>query len=691
MKLVETPSTTLGATGGAWLKKLIDASIAKDSKFFRGMAVLRNLLNGDHWKNLRGRGKEDMKMAVNLAHAHVRTLVPTLYFQDPELDCAPTAPQHAGKEKTWNGIVNNALDKVGFTEEMKKVVLDAVTYPEGVMKDVMQKPDEHTSENNSSGPVVWLSKGSPVHVRIAPNQLIVDYLAKDRDIDSARFIAVRYRKPLHELRAHPIYGSNVESDFPASVSTSFPTTGNAVKKNPETNEVWEGSTEESNAIDTGEQLVTIYEVWIFQLISTGESGKFKLYKQMCVLLEGQDKPIRELTPWEEVMGEGFNRFPVNRLVLLPVPDELPQSELGVWQNMQMALNWLVSRMIQLVENDRLLYTADPDKIKNFQTFKQRFYKGRARELVEVTGEGAVNLIQPSFVGRDNYTLTNMLQAYIQQVSGIGQNRRGGSGIRTATEASLVDEGTRLKTDEKVSIVTTFLKRVMMNHITITRALVKQSGDTSWVFNIGGDAGAVNWLHFTADEVDWLPEVRIRINSFRKMDSLAEMQKYAGILNTAFGLFKLYGPSVRVDLLFGRMLEAAGIYDANRIIGDQDKQMMLQTIELSGIMLGVPTPVLESHNHPAHITVVDNFMNSEFGQKLIANAPEIGDRLMQHRQEHIVMLQEKQQEAAEVQMADNPFNAAGMGNGETPQSEANQMTSGDRTAVQSIPGGNGEFA
>lgn len=689
MKYVNTPSKKLGSAGGAWLKRLIDASIEKDAKLFKGLSMLRNLLNGDHWKNLRGASKDDMKLAVNLAHAHVRTLVPTLYFQDPELDCAPTAPQHAGKEKTWNSIVNNALDKIGFSEEMKKVVLDAVTYPEGVMKDVMLRTEEHTSEANTEGPVPWLSKGSPAHVRIAPNQLIVDYLVKDRNLDNARFIAIRYRKPLHELKLHPIYGKNVKLE--TEKISAFPTTGNAVGKTQE-RQVWEGSEIEDTESDTGEELVTIYEVWIHQLVSAGaDEGSFKAYQQMCVLLEGQDAPIRELTPWSEVMGEGFNRYPVNRLVLLPVPDEKSQSELGVWQNMQMALNWLMSRMVQLVENDRLLYLYDPSKIKNVQTFKQRFYKGRARELVEKSGDGAVEIVQPSFVGRDNYSLINLVQGYIQQVSGIGQNRRGGSGIRTATEASLVDEGTRLKTDEKVSIVATFLKRVMFNHITITRALVKASGSTKWVFNIGGDAGAVNWLEFSAEDVNWLPEVRIRVNSFRKMDSLAEMQKYASILNMGFGLFKLYGPAVRVDLLFGRMLESAGIYDANRIIGDQDKQMMLQTIELSGIMLGIPTPVLEWHNHPAHVTVIDNFINSEFGQQLTSSSPEIYDRLMQHREEHILMLQKKQQEAAGVSLGENPFAAAGDSGEGNAQSAARDQTSGDRTAVQSVPGGNGEFA
>ena len=100
-------ATKLGAEGGKWLKSLIDASIAKDRNYFKVMKDMRYLLNGEHWKTLKRESREQVKIVVNLAAAHVRTLAPTLFFQDPSVDCVPTAPQHAGKEGTWNGVINN--------------------------------------------------------------------------------------------------------------------------------------------------------------------------------------------------------------------------------------------------------------------------------------------------------------------------------------------------------------------------------------------------------------------------------------------------------------------------------------------------------------------------------------------------------------------------------------------------------
>jgi len=624
-------------------------------------------------------------MVVNLAHAHVRTLVPTLFFQNPSVDCVPTAPQHVGKEKTWNGIINNTLDKVGFAKEIKKAVLDAVVYPEGVIKDVLNSVDTTQTESNNTGPVPWGDKGTPSHVRISPNQLIVDYLTKDRDTDNARFIAIRYRKPLVEVKTHEIYGPNVEKD----VNSSKPlTTGNMMNATIRSADDWDDADKRIDG-EIDEELVTIYEVWIFRLLSS--DGKYKIEQQMCTLLEGQLKPIRELTPWSEVMGEGFNKFPVTRLVLQPVPDANSTSELGVWEGMQHSINWLMSRVTQLVENDRIIHEVDPSKIKNFEKFKQQFYQGGSRILAEVTELGSINVLQPTFVGRDNYQLANMLQGYIQQVSGIGQNRRGGSGIRTATEASLVDQGTQIKTDEKVDIVSKFLVDIIFKTVIIIRSIVKDNTGTEWVMRMTGDVGAVSWTSFTSEDTSWLPEIRIRTDSFRKMDSMQDMQKIGALLQQAMSMYQLYGPTIRVDLLFGRMLEAAGIYDYGKIVGDQDQQTMLQTIELSGILLGIPTPVLEEHNHAAHIQVVQAFRQSEMGQAILQQAPEAADRLAQHEQEHLTALEEMQVKAQRVSAGQNPFAAAGQQANSNAQSVANQGTSPDRQSVQAIEGGNGEFA
>jgi hypothetical protein len=326
-------------------------------------------------------------------------------------------------------------------------------------------------------------------------------------------------------------------------------------------------------------------------------------------------------------------------------------------------------------------------------FRTQFYHGDPRLLAEVVGDNAVSLIQPSFVGRDNYQLVNLLLQFIQQVSGVGQNRRGGSGIRTATEASIVDRGTEIKTDEKVDTVEKFLKEVITKMTVCVRYVVSKQQDTSWVIYVGGDAGAVNWLTFEARDLSWLPEIAIRVNSFRKMDSLQEMQKLQGLLMSALQMYQLYGPNIRADILFKRMLESAGIHDAGKIVASQDGDFVLQTIELAGLIAGTPTPVLKEHNHAVHKHVIQMFRQSPYGQALMQAAPMIDARLTEHEQQHDAMLMEQQQNMQLQQtIQQNPFLAAGLGGDSgNAQSQANQFTAQDRTAVSPVPGGQGELA
>ena len=150
MRIIKNPSNKLGARGGASLMKYVEAALNKDKDYFDFFDNLRNLLSGKHWENVtKARPKQELKMVVNLAHAHVRSMVPTLFFKDPQTDCLPTMQQHVGKEKTWNAIINNTLEKIGFKKEFKKAVLDAVTYPEAVIKDVVNRSPEEDQSDQS--------------------------------------------------------------------------------------------------------------------------------------------------------------------------------------------------------------------------------------------------------------------------------------------------------------------------------------------------------------------------------------------------------------------------------------------------------------------------------------------------------------------------------------------------------------
>lgn len=678
----------------AKLFDLIEVSAEKDRDYFRFHNMMRNLLKGDHWKDLKvsARQKEKTKIVVNLAHAHVRTLLPTVFFQQPTLRAIPTERIYEAKAPTWTAVGNNTMEKIGFTQEIKEVTLDAITFPEGCFKWVLNLPPgadkadvKRQAEEGRRGPTPWLSKGAPVPVRLSPPQLVVDYLAPGRDLKQARFISIRYTKTVSELKAHPIYGPNIPKDWKPHTSGSKAAHS---KKRHDPFEVWD---EQGGNLRTADidDMVTIHEVWIHQLVDDTESeGKpLRLYQQMCTLMEGYEKPIRPLTPWSELLGEGIDTFPVHRLVFNPVPDSLPTSELGVQHQLQVAINWLVSRIISIVEQDKIVREVDISKLKNPTKAKKQLASGRTMEDIEVNDLGAFAVVQPTFAGRDNYQMLNLLTQYMQQVGGFGQNRRGGSGIRTATEASLIEQGVQIKTDEKVQTMRAFLKDIVEQMLRMIRSMVANDPEGSaYVVRLAGETGQVQWKEFDQAELAWMPEIEIEIDSFRKRDQQEEVQK----LMQAYGMAqqsKAAGESVRTDILLRQVFQVLGIKDIDKIIGSQQDEMLKQSMELVLISLGEPVQIGFDDDHPIHLQTIDAFRNAPVYQSL---NPEVIDAIDQHAAEHEQALEQQQESSQQaLGQGNNPFGSGS--NGAAVPTEANiarQATAQDRIPL-GVPGAGGQ--
>lgn len=678
---------TLSKEQTAVLFNLIDVSAEKDRGYFNFHVMMRNLLKGDHWKDLKpgARAKEKTKMVVNLAHAHVRTMLPTLFFQNPTINALPTLPQHEAKAQLWTTLGNNTISKIGFKDELKEIVLDSIVYPEGVFKWVVNKVEREDQDNQTEedrrGPTEWLSQGSPAPVRLSPVQLVVDYLAPGRRLEHARFISIRYMKTLDEIKAHKVYGKHLDKGFvPQEQGLKIGTDRNRRDPFTSMNE-GEGGSKTADVDD----MVKIHEVWIHELVH--EDKKIKLRRQMCVLLEGHETPIRPLTPWEDVLGKGVDKYPVHRLVMNPVPDDMPTAELGIQHSLQTGINWLTSRILGIVEQEKTIREWDSSKVKNAAKTRKQLRSGNMIEDIEVTEPGAFSIVQPTFAGRDNYQMLNVLNQYLQQVGGFGANRRGGTGARTATEASIIETGTQIKTDEKVDTVRTFQQRIIEQMYRIIMSLVAEDPEQKFVFRTAGEAGQIQWNRFTSEDIAWMPDIEIEVDSFRQRDQQQEMQKVLQAFALAMQA-RAAGENVRLDVLLRQSFEIMGIKDIDKALFSAQDEMLQQTMELVLLSLGQQAEVKPDDNHPIHIQVIDAFRNSKVFQAL---NPEVIDAIEQHAALHEQALMQ-QQEAVNgpgLGQGTNPFEDAQ--NGVTVPTEANlarQATAQDRLSLAQ-PGAGGQ--
>ncbi len=248
---------------------------------------------------------------------------------------------------------------------------------------------------------------------------------------------------------------------------------------------------------------------------------------------------------------------------------------------------------------------------------------------------------------DTYQLFQIAMSSIQQVNGLGMNRRGGAGIRTAREASIIESGTRIKTDEKVDAVADFCQRDME----ILVRMVRGVADSDYVFYRRGEVGPQAWTKFTMQDADWTPDVRIRVNSFREDLKSERIEHYMALLEIGAQLFPIYGPKVRLDVLYRRLLEDTEIPNPMEIMGDAVTEEMFQMIELVMLSNGQEAPVLPDHGHRLHRATIEDFMQTQAFKTL---PPPRQDAIIQHYEQHIEFEQQNSQNAPQVTNPRQPF-------------------------------------
>ena len=688
MRLTKKRTKSLDQEDTRTLLSLVEAAEARDKKFFDLCTSTRKWMKGDHWKSFRGKSKETARITINLMHAHARSLLPTLFFQDPYIECYPNDAIHQEESAViWEGLLNHLNERNGYKRITKEVVFDSIVYPEGWKKWVVIKEADSEeiesgeedvanfdgvsggfSEENQAGPLENTSLGSIVGTRLSPEQVITD--SSDRDPSKSRFIAIKYKRLLSEVKADPRYKipANALSAIKQPVQGLNPSSPGGL--HARVNQL--GKEEPTPITADIDPEVTVYEVWIYQLV------KLKLYRQVVVLLkEWQQAPIRQPEPWESFVGKYVKTYPITRWVLNPIPDSKPMSELASFKSMQDAINWLSSRLVSMVENQKQFYNFFSTNAKNPERARLQLDSGNIREFLEANepGQPVIEAQQANPVPRDVYQLLQIMMGFVQQVTGFGMNRRGEAGIRTAKEAAIVEQGVQIKTDEKVDIVSDCIRADME----ILARIVRHVAPSTFVFYLRGESGPVKWQKFTARDADWAPDIRIRPKSFAPMVDQERQQALMGALQAGSQLFQIYGPKIRLDVLYRRLLEQMNIPNPSAIMGDTIPDEILQMVEIVMMVLGQEAPVMPDHNHRLHRATLQDFLSSDVASQL---PPDALDRIQQHDMQH-QQFEEQNTEAAPNLSGMNPFSSDGMrepsGAGPAPQNGM-MMEEEERSAV-----------
>lgn len=623
MRLVKKRKERLSEEDTKLFFEELRAAQKADKQFFAEARKMKDLLKGDPMAHLDPvtQKSPEAKIITNLVHSYVRTTLPTIFFQNPTVKAYPRRPLDNGREDTWNLVANNTLARNGYKQETKKVIQDAIVYQEGWKKVFYQGPpdDEQPDEGGGAGavptaetdrgPTPWGSRGIPVSVRIPAPNVVVDPLAPGRDLNQARYVAIKYIRPLSEIEENPIY--DVPESFDRTKLDQLNTSW--VARDADRLDVTEDSDMQVDNRSRGARgidLVTIWEVWCYQHVD------LKLYKQVFTLMEGAKVPIRQPVGWEQVVGIEFPGWPVHKIELNPVNDDNPVPEIRQWYELQQAINWLIGKLVSFASLNNKRYLINPNKLKDLKAARASLMSGKTIEIIETNIDGnenirtAVDQLENQPVEQAHYDLVSLLIQFIERVSNSGANQQGvAQNVRTATEASIVEQNQDIRQAERVDTVREFLKADIEKLV----AVIKNTATNEFVFRMAGDTGAIEWERFNPSDIQWQPDIEIVVDSFRNQEMQQEMAKYIQLINLSAQLVPVLGPQLRLDVLYKDFLKAARVPNPEEILGNYIGAREKQLIEIMMLARGADIQPKQGEAHEMEISAINEFLNSPAAQ------------------------------------------------------------------------------
>lgn len=659
---VPAARSSLDVEATSQLAAWIDAGWKRDEGLRRRWDYWRDMLVGEFRRQgmdagaLKEAGVDLDKMTINLVYLHARTLLPSLFAQDPYVDALPPTDADAPNAPVWEGLINHTIPLIKYKREVKRAVMDAIVFGEGWHKwgwsgrarpsERSRVPDavapaayqrapatdfisqalslagyqvgepigggpkpssrgrriDPSTGESGADPVSWLLKDGPFCVRMAPHSVVVDPLSPDRDPLTARFIAIRYLKPLSEVRATPGYnlpaGFTKLRDKPGLLNTS----GSAFNYAPWSMRGERSSLDTMGSLESPERLglVVLWEVWAYRLVDLG------LYRQVVTLIEGVERPIR-MVSWEDLLGTDGGGYPIHRLAFNEVPDEPPMSEFEAWAPMQDMLNWLVRKALANVNRFPRQTLMNPKALMNPAVSKALLEKGTDGAVHECKGSLAdviAPVDYPSASTNDASQLVSFLWDAVQAISGISENRKGQAAARTATEAKIIEGGSAVREQEKQTAVQDFCEEGLYTLLTFFQSFV----DRDYVIRRVGSGGAIQWLKFGPAQLSGeIPSIKIRFESTKFSNEQKNLQKWSAAM-TWLAQMKPLIPNLRLDLALGYALRALGIENVAELIGSPltPMQREQQWLEIAQMMMGIPMPVNPAESHALHMEVNQEF-------------------------------------------------------------------------------------
>lgn len=473
------------------------------------------------------------RYTVNTIFNFVNLLVPNMFFKEPFIRVKPKTKNIIRKNKdgtltitpSWRvadlleAVLNKELINIGFEDEIRKCVQDALIYGFGILKvgysmETESLPDNESGETKDDFPRV--REEGIFAGRICPLDFGFDPFATCTE--DARFLVHRTVRPVEEIKANDNYKNT--SDLKGEIPEDF---------------------RKRSKADPEGDFVTLYEI------------HDQLKNKIITAVKGHDKILREIDNPYDFKGSHF-------IILKLAGDNdefVGTSFVGVVESEALAVNETVTKMVRHLDIFPGQVVAEQGAIDDDE--KQKMVMGEQGSILDVQNgairEGRIHFKAPVPMGSDYFNVISTLQGIMDLVLGIPDFVRSGSTKRkTASEVTMEQQDATIRKEYFLN----FVKKFILNATKKECSLIQQYYTREQEVRIEGETG-INYLKWTSTDIKGDFDLDYDLTTQKFMNQARVQQ----IIN----LFNILGAHAKTVPAFQKLLQSIDGDRAGKVIFD----------------------------------------------------------------------------------------------------------------------------
>ena len=512
------------------------------------------MFRGDHWRVMMSDQDDPSsdavrdRITVNLTGSTILSFLPFLVRKNPEFLVTARRPKFLVAAAIQRAILNYEWQQRKMQKQIKRAAADMAIVGHGIVKTgfILDVNEDAAKNPNLDGKISYESyvvKEAPYIKRVSPFMFLFDPEAPEHDLESARWCAELFFKPLQDVLANKQYDKGVLASIKDKIETPKTVQSYLAEGTSGGEQLFKKDELEQGDLER----VVLAEVW--------DKKHMKYY----VFAVGVCKPLVERA-WPYPY---LNQFPYVMTPFIPIPDEHYALGIPRWiEDQQFELNRVRTSMFEHRRRFNRKYLALEGAVDEAEMNKLE--AGPDGTIVVVRDINGVKALEEARLQSDQMQTEAVIKQDVREITGADELLRGG-GLPSRTTATEVNARTNLvslKLEDRIDQVDDFVKEIcyqLIQHI-------KANYVTTKVMKVAGPQSTY-WVEFARDDIQGDFDVDIETTSADKVDPATQRQQALQIMQIVvqnLEILQQSGLQMNISELFRYVFDTFGVKDVARI-------------------------------------------------------------------------------------------------------------------------------